>query len=120
VRDAFKPEFLNRLDDVLVFDSLTRGDLAGVVDIQLQRLARRLADRRIDLQVTDAAKLWLADKGYDPIYGARPLRRLVQTAVGDQLAKALLSGAVRDGEQVVVDVDLDGTALSVRSAAPVA
>jgi ATP-dependent Clp protease ATP-binding subunit ClpB len=120
VREAFKPEFLNRLDDVLVFDSLTREDLAGVVDIQLERLARRLTDRRIDLVVTDAAKLWLADKGYDPIYGARPLRRLVQTAVGDQLARALLSGAVRDGEQVVVDVALDGGSLSVGSAAPVA
>jgi ATP-dependent Clp protease ATP-binding subunit ClpB len=120
VREAFKPEFLNRLDDVLVFDSLTREDLAGVVDIQLERLGRRLADRRIDLQVTDAAKLWLADKGYDPIYGARPLRRLVQTAVGDQLARAILSGSVRDGEQVVVDVGLDGTSLSVGSAATVA
>jgi ATP-dependent Clp protease ATP-binding subunit ClpB len=120
VREAFKPEFLNRLDDVLVFDSLTRGDLAGVVDIQLERLGRRLADRRIELKVTDAAKLWLADKGYDPIYGARPLRRLVQTAVGDQLARALLSGAVRDGEEVVVDVALDGNALTVGSAAPVA
>jgi ATP-dependent Clp protease ATP-binding subunit ClpB len=120
VREAFKPEFLNRLDDVLVFDSLTRADLAGVVDIQLDRLARRLADRRIDLVVTDAAKFWLADKGYDPIYGARPLRRLVQTAVGDQLARALLSGAVRDGEDVVVDVALDGGSLTVGSGAPVA
>jgi ATP-dependent Clp protease ATP-binding subunit ClpB len=119
VREAFKPEFLNRLDDVLVFDSLTREDLAGVVDIQLARLARRLADRRIQLEVRDAARLWLADKGYDPIYGARPLRRLVQTAVGDQLARALLSGAVRDGEEVVVDVSLDGDSLTVGSGAPV-
>jgi ATP-dependent Clp protease ATP-binding subunit ClpB len=119
VREAFKPEFLNRLDDVLVFDSLTREDLTGVVDIQLSRLGRRLADRRIELTVTDAAKRWLADKGYDPIYGARPLRRLVQTAVGDQLARALLSGAVRDGDEVVVDVDLDGSSLSVGSRASV-
>jgi ATP-dependent Clp protease ATP-binding subunit ClpB len=120
VRDAFKPEFLNRLDDVLVFDSLTREDLTGVVDIQLGRLARRLADRRIELTVTERAKVWLADKGYDPIYGARPLRRLVQTAVGDQLARALLSGTIRDGEQVVVDVALSEMSLTVGSAAPVA
>ena len=119
VREAFEPEFLNRLDDVLVFHSLTRGDLAGVVDIQLDRLAGRLADRRIELVVTDEAKLWLADKGYDPIYGARPLRRPGQTVVGDQLARALLSGAVRDGEEVLVDVDLDRHSLTVSSAAPV-
>ncbi|MDQ1672900.1 MAG: ATP-dependent Clp protease ATP-binding subunit ClpB, partial [Frankiaceae bacterium] len=117
VRDAFKPEFLNRLDDVLVFESLDKSALVTIVDLQLQRLAKRLADRRLTLTVTDAAKSWLADRGFDPVYGARPLRRLVQTAVGDQLARSLLAGEIRDGDEVVVDLDLDGTELSVASAA---
>ncbi|CAI7978607.1 MULTISPECIES: ATP-dependent chaperone ClpB [unclassified Parafrankia] len=117
VRDAFKPEFLNRLDDVLVFEQLGRDDLTKIVDIQIDRLRRRLADRRISLEVTDAAKVWLADAGYDPVYGARPLRRLVQTSIGDQLARELLAGQIRDGDGVVVDVDGQRSALSVHSTA---
>jgi ATP-dependent Clp protease ATP-binding subunit ClpB len=104
VRSHFKPEFLNRLDDIVVFAALTGQDLRGIVDIQLDRLRRRLAERRLELDVTDAARGWLAEHGYDPIYGARPLRRLVQSSIGDQLARALLAGEVRDGDTVRVDV----------------
>jgi ATP-dependent Clp protease ATP-binding subunit ClpB len=104
VRGHFKPEFLNRLDDVVVFHALTGPDLRAIVDIQLDALRRRLADRRLDLRVSDPAREWLAEHGYDPIYGARPLRRLVQTAIGDRLAKALLSGTIRDGDPVRVDL----------------
>jgi ATP-dependent Clp protease ATP-binding subunit ClpB len=103
VRSAFKPEFLNRLDEVVVFDALTSEELARIVDLQVAALAARLADRRLTLTVTDAAKEWLTLTGYDPVYGARPLRRLVQKAIGDRLAKALLAGEVRDGDEVVVD-----------------
>ena len=117
VRAHFKPEFLNRLDDILVFDQLTQDDLVGVVAIQLLRLAKRLGERRLSLTVTDAAKQWLAEHGFDPVYGARPLRRLVQTAVGDKLAKALLAGQVRDGDEVVVDVDPAGGGLLVGTGA---
>ncbi len=117
VREAFKPEFINRLDDVLVFESLDKPALVRIVDLQLDRLAKRLSERRLTLSVTDEAKGWLADRGFDPIYGARPLRRLVQTAVGDQLARSLLAGEIRDGDEVVVDVDEDGGELTV---APVA
>src|SRR3954447_20054032 len=102
VRTHFKPEFLNRLDDVVVFRALGTEELTGIVDIQVGVLARRLAARRLTLQVTDAAKEWLAINGFDPVYGARPLRRLVQSAIGDQLAKALLAGDIRDGDEVVV------------------
>ncbi|MGH3744501.1 MAG: ATP-dependent Clp protease ATP-binding subunit, partial [Mycobacteriales bacterium] len=108
VRSTFKPEFLNRLDDVLVFDALSRDDLAGIVDIAVARLAERLTDRRLVLEVTPAARAWLATEGYDPAYGARPLRRLVQRSVGDPLARALISGEVRDGDVVRVDVGADG------------
>jgi ATP-dependent Clp protease ATP-binding subunit ClpB len=104
VRSHFKPEFLNRLDDIVVFRALTGPELRSIVDIQLERLRRRLGERRLTLDVTEAARSWLADRGYDPIYGARPLRRLVQTAIGDRLAKALLAGEVRDGDTVVVDL----------------
>jgi ATP-dependent Clp protease ATP-binding subunit ClpC len=99
----FKPEFLNRLDDIVVFRALGSEELTGIVDIQVGVLARRLAARRLTLTVTDAAREWLALNGFDPVYGARPLRRLVQSAIGDQLAKALLSGDIRDGDEVVVD-----------------
>jgi ATP-dependent Clp protease ATP-binding subunit ClpB len=104
VRAAFKPEFLNRLDDVVVFDALTGAELRSIVDIQLERLRRRLAERRLTLEVSDDARTWLAEHGYDPVYGARPLRRLVQSAIGDRLAKALLSGEIRDGDTVTVDL----------------
>jgi ATP-dependent Clp protease ATP-binding subunit ClpB len=103
VRSAFKPEFLNRLDEIVVFDALTAHELEQIVELQIALLARRLADRRLTLTVTEAAKEWLTLTGYDPVYGARPLRRLVQKAIGDRLAKALLSGEVRDGDEVVVD-----------------
>jgi ATP-dependent Clp protease ATP-binding subunit ClpB len=103
VRGAFKPEFLNRLDEIVVFDALGTAELTRIVDLQISLLAARLADRRLTLTVTDAAKEWLTLTGYDPHYGARPLRRLVQKAIGDRLAKALLSGEVRDGDEVVVD-----------------
>ncbi|WP_456586828.1 ATP-dependent chaperone ClpB [Blastococcus sp. SYSU DS0973] len=103
VRSHFKPEFLNRLDDVVVFRALGTDELAGIVDIQVDVLARRLAARRLTLTVTDAAREWLALNGFDPVYGARPLRRLVQSAIGDQLARALLAGDIRDGDEVVVD-----------------
>ncbi|HET7305910.1 MAG TPA: AAA family ATPase, partial [Segeticoccus sp.] len=105
VRQSFKPEFLNRLDEIVVFDALTTAELARIVDLQVDALATRLHDRRITLEVSDAAREWLALTGFDPAYGARPLRRLVQTQIGDQLAKLLLSGEVRDGDTVVVDLD---------------
>jgi ATP-dependent Clp protease ATP-binding subunit ClpB len=107
VRSHFKPEFLNRLDDVVVFRALGSEELTGIVDIQVAVLARRLAARRLTLRVTDAAREWLAINGFDPVYGARPLRRLVQSAIGDQLAKALLAGEIRDGDEVVVDWPAD-------------
>jgi ATP-dependent Clp protease ATP-binding subunit ClpB len=109
VRSAFKPEFLNRLDDTIMFDALTREDLAAIVDIQVEALARRLADRRIALEVEPAAREWLADHGFDPLYGARPLRRLIQTAIGDPLARGILSGEFRDGATVQVEVGAQGT-----------
>ncbi|MEX5719644.1 ATP-dependent chaperone ClpB [Geodermatophilus maliterrae] len=107
VRSHFKPEFLNRLDDVVVFRALGSEELAGIVDIQVGVLARRLAARRLTLRVTDAAREWLAINGFDPVYGARPLRRLVQSAIGDPLARALLAGEIRDGDEVVVDAPED-------------
>ena len=114
VQATFKPEFLNRLDDVILFDSLSTEELSRIVDLQVARLARRLADRRLTLSVSPAAREWLALTGFDPIYGARPLRRLIQSAIGDQLARALLSGQISDGDQVVVDLDTASDALTVR------
>ncbi len=120
VRNTFKPEFLNRLDDVIVFDALGTGELSQIVDLQVARLTKRLSDRRLTLTVTPAAREWLALTGYDPVYGARPLRRLVQSAIGDQLARALLSGQIADGDHVVVDTADGADALTVRTAAEVA
>jgi ATP-dependent Clp protease ATP-binding subunit ClpB len=119
VRATFKPEFLNRLDDVIIFDGLTTAELAKIVDLQVERLARRLSDRRLTLTVTPAAREWLALTGFDPVYGARPLRRLVQSAIGDQLAKALLAGEIIDGDQVEVDLDEAADALTVGQTAKV-
>ncbi|MFD5123172.1 ATP-dependent chaperone ClpB [Streptomyces sp. NPDC058385] len=108
VRASFKPEFLNRLDDLVVFSALNREELERIAKLQIGRLARRLAERRLTLDVSDAALAWLADEGNDPAYGARPLRRLVQTAIGDRLAKEILSGEVADGDTVRVDSFGDG------------
>jgi ATP-dependent Clp protease ATP-binding subunit ClpB len=113
VRQAFKPEFVNRLDDVVVFDALGTEELSRIVDLQVERLAARLRDRRLTLTVNDAAREWLTLTGFDPVYGARPLRRLVQKAIGDTLARALLAGEVRDGDEVVVDKAPDGDGLTV-------
>jgi ATP-dependent Clp protease ATP-binding subunit ClpB len=113
VRSTFKPEFLNRLDDVILFDALTTEELTEIVELQVARLSRRLADRRLTLTVTPAASEWLAVTGFDPVYGARPLRRLIQSAIGDQLAKALLAGEIGDGDTVLVDLDGAADALTV-------
>jgi ATP-dependent Clp protease ATP-binding subunit ClpB len=115
VRGHFKPEFLNRLDEIVIFDALTKDDLAHIVDLQLALLEKRLAVRRITITVTEDARAWLADTGYDPAYGARPLRRLIQTAIGDPLAKLLIAGEVVDGGQVSVDRGPDGLTLTPQS-----
>lgn len=113
VKATFKPEFINRLDDVVMFDALTSEQLTKIVDIQIDALAKRLESRRLVLDVHDDAKEWLANRGYDPAYGARPLRRLVQQAIGDELAKELLAGDVRDGDVVEVTVAEGGDKLDV-------
>lgn len=113
VRRAFKPEFVNRLDDIVVFSTLTSEDLGQIVEITVDRLQQRLGDRRLDLAVTPAARLWLADNGYDPVYGARPLRRLMQKEIDDKLAKALLAGEIHDGDTVKVDLADDKEGLVV-------
>ncbi|PPF60547.1 ATP-dependent chaperone ClpB [Clavibacter michiganensis] len=113
VRQAFKPEFVNRLDDIVVFQALTREDLAQIVSLYVDRLARRIGDRRLELAVTPDARAWLSEKGYDPIYGARPLRRLMQHEIDDRLATEILRGTVRDGDTVRVDLDDAGEALTV-------
>lgn len=114
VRRAFKPEFINRLDDIVVFSTLTQEDLGQIVEITVDRLQQRLADRRLDLAVTPAARLWLADNGFDPVYGARPLRRLMQKEIDDRLARALLSGDIHDGDTVKVDLAEDKSGLQVQ------
>jgi ATP-dependent Clp protease ATP-binding subunit ClpB len=108
VRESFKPEFLNRLDEILVFHRLTLEQLGSIVDLQVARLGQRLAERRLTVTLTPAAKDWLADRGYDPAYGARPLRRLVAKAIGDELARRLLAGEVSDGDSILVDRGPDG------------
>ena len=114
VRRAFKPEFVNRLDDIVVFSTLTAEDLGQIVEITVDRLQSRLSDRRLDLAVTPEARLWLADNGYDPVYGARPLRRLMQKEIDDRLAKALLAGDIHDGDTVKVDIADDRSGLRVQ------
>ena len=114
VRQAFKPEFLNRLDDIVIFSALSKDDLSQIVELYIDRLSRRLQDRRLQLAVTPDARAWLAERGYDPIYGARPLRRLMQHEIDDKLAMALLGGDIRDGDTVVVDLDSDNDTLSIR------
>jgi ATP-dependent Clp protease ATP-binding subunit ClpB len=111
VRSRFKPEFINRLDDVIIFEALKPEELVRIVDIQLAQLQKRLAQRRLTLEVSLDAKKWLGDRGFDPLYGARPLRRLVQQAIGDQLARKLLAGEVHDGDVVPVNLSADGESL---------
>jgi ATP-dependent Clp protease ATP-binding subunit ClpB len=108
VRASFKPEFLNRLDDLVVFSALDESELGRIARLQTDRLAKRLAERRLTLEISDEALSWLAREGNDPAYGARPLRRLVQTAIGDRLAREILSGEVKDGDTVRVEVFGDG------------
>ncbi|MEV5600182.1 ATP-dependent chaperone ClpB [Streptomyces sp. NPDC052299] len=115
VRASFKPEFLNRLDDLVVFSALSGDELAHIAGLQIDRLARRLADRRLTLDVTPEALAWLAEEGNDPAYGARPLRRLIQTAIGDRLAKEILAGEIRDGDTVRVDRFEDGLIVGAAS-----
>jgi ATP-dependent Clp protease ATP-binding subunit ClpB len=117
VRQHFRPEFLNRLDAMVMFESLDRIQLAKVAAIQMAQLQRRLDDRRITLEVSDEATAWLVGRGFDPVYGARPLRRLVQTAVGDKLAKGILSGEIREGDQVLIGVEPDATDVTLTTTA---
>jgi ATP-dependent Clp protease ATP-binding subunit ClpB len=118
VHQASKPEFINRLDDNVIFAPLTSDDLQRIVDITIDRVSVRLAERRLSLGVTPSARLWLAERGYDPIYGARPLRRLMQREIDDRLATALIAGNISDGDHVVVDVAPDGDGLTVSSNTP--
>ena len=115
VRQAFKPEFVNRLDDIVVFSALSKEDLGAIVELYIDRLQARLSERRLELAVTPAARTWLGERGYDPVYGARPLRRLMQHEIDDKLATGLLSGTVRDGDVVRVDVAPDGEGLVAAS-----
>jgi ATP-dependent Clp protease ATP-binding subunit ClpB len=108
VRAHFRPEFLNRLDETIIFDRLTRDDMGGIVEIQLSRLERRLADRGVSLELDAAARQWLADEGYDPVFGARPLKRVIQRSLQDRLAEMILGGEVRDGDVVRVSAGADG------------
>ncbi len=120
VRQAFKPEFVNRLDDIVIFQALTEDDLAQIVELTVFALQRRLKDRRLTLAVTPDARAWLAERGYDPVFGARPLRRLIQSEIQDRLAMAILSGHVHDGDVVRVDVAADASALVLTSSGPTA
>ncbi|WP_461472345.1 ATP-dependent Clp protease ATP-binding subunit [Microbacterium sp. HJ5] len=118
VRQAFKPEFVNRLDDIVIFQALTEDDLAQIVELAVFALQRRLKDRRLTLAVTPDARAWLAERGYDPVFGARPLRRLIQSEIQDRLAMAILGGGVHDGDTVRVDVAADGSGLTLVSEGP--
>ena len=113
VRQHFRPEFLNRLDAMVMFNPLDKAELERIAKLQVDQLQHRLTDRRITLDITDEALQWLVNKGYEPAYGARPLRRLVQTAIGDPLAKEILSGAVHDGDTVRIGTVPDGAHLTV-------
>ncbi|WP_081322962.1 ATP-dependent Clp protease ATP-binding subunit [Microbacterium testaceum] len=120
VRQAFKPEFVNRLDDIVIFQALSQDDLAQIVELAVDALHKRLRERRLTLAVTPDARSWLAERGYDPVYGARPLRRLIQSEIQDRLAMAILAGTVRDGDVVKVDVASDGDSLMLVSTGPAA
>ena len=108
VRASFRPEFLNRLDEIILFHRLGRDDMAGIVEIQIRRLATLLEERKLTLQLTDAAKRWLAEAGYDPVYGARPLKRTLQKSLQDPLARLILEGRIGDGDTVSVDAGESG------------
>jgi ATP-dependent Clp protease ATP-binding subunit ClpB len=112
VRAAFRPEFLNRLDEILLFRRLTRADMKGIVDIQLKRLQKLLEDRKITLALDDKARQWLANSGYDPVYGARPLKRVIQRALQNPLAEAILAGRISDGESVDVTTGEGGLVIA--------
>jgi ATP-dependent Clp protease ATP-binding subunit ClpB len=112
LRESFKPEFLNRVDETIIFNSLGREQIKAIVEIQLQRLRRNLAERKMALDVTDAAKALIADKGYDPVYGARPLKRTIQRLIQDPLAVKILEGEFREGDQVRIDTGDDGLEFS--------
>ncbi|MCB2160293.1 MAG: AAA family ATPase, partial [Rhodobacteraceae bacterium] len=114
VRAHFRPEFLNRLDDQIIFDRLTRADMDGIVTIQLQRLERRLSQRKIALDLDPAAMKWLADEGYDPVFGARPLKRVIQRHLQDPLAEMILAGDIKDGDTVHVGAGADGLIVGER------
>jgi ATP-dependent Clp protease ATP-binding subunit ClpB len=118
VRAHFRPEFLNRLDEIVLFDRLSRANMDGIVDIQLGILQKRLAARDITLEVDQAARTWLADRGYDPVYGARPLKRVIQKELQDQLASELLNGTILDGSVVTVTAGEDGLVIGDAAAAP--
>jgi ATP-dependent Clp protease ATP-binding subunit ClpB len=116
VRQHFRPEFLNRLDEMIIFDRLDRADMSGIVEIQLRRLEERLAGRKVHLELDGSAKQWLADEGYDPVFGARPLKRVIQRALQDQLAEMLLAGEIRDEDTVPVTAGPDGLIVGTRVA----
>ena len=118
VRAHFRPEFLNRLDETIIFDRLGRGDMGGIVEIQLAKLAGRLSGRKIVLDLDNAAKLWLAEEGYDPVFGARPLKRVLQRALQDPLAGMLLAGDLLEGDRIAVSAGPDGLVIGDRVAAP--
>jgi ATP-dependent Clp protease ATP-binding subunit ClpB len=113
VQASFKPEFLNRLDEIVLFDPLTVEELARIVELHVAELSNRLRDRRLSLEVSDGARAWLAMSGFDPAYGARPLRRLVQREIGDRLAKEILAGEITDGDTVLVDTAADLDELTI-------
>ncbi len=117
VRAAFRPEFLNRVDDILLFRRLTRAQMAGIVDIQLARLRAMLGERKITLEMDEAARSWLAEKGYDPAYGARPLKRTIQRELQNPLAGLILEGGIAEGDQVIVSASDDGLVINGKPAA---
>jgi ATP-dependent Clp protease ATP-binding subunit ClpB len=117
VQAHFRPEFLNRLDEIILFHRLGRGDMTGIVTIQLQRLEALLEDRKISLDITEAARRWLADAGYDPVYGARPLKRTIQKSLQDPLARLILEGRIQEGDVVQVDAGDGGLLINGAAAA---
>jgi ATP-dependent Clp protease ATP-binding subunit ClpB len=117
VRAHFRPEFLNRLDETIIFDRLAREDMDGIVDIQMARLLKRLAGRKVCLSLDQNARKWLASEGYDPVFGARPLKRVIQNALQNPLAEMLLAGDIRDGDTVEVTAGVDGLIIGDRLSA---